>query len=853
MRRKQVNILENDCFVIDYDDTISIKEARERFKDYEYVLYTSHRHLHDGKTEKFRVIIPFTTPIPAGRNIDICGNIIKEGEWYEIRDSLKHLAGPCDNTSLNPNTIYNLPSCPSERADKSFSEHHKGEPLDWTQLERVKPVETSSVNTPSCNKNTPIDFLEPDTILQTRNGPIKISEVTGKIEGVVCPNPEHDDRIGSEFARKVEHSGNIFVHCKKCNRNFFMRNPNIISLHGIRYRNERSKRLDEQYQQQLRQSLLLDDLFDQHEDIKIFEDPKDRELVKKELDSIKKLIDKDVGYTKGTSYPVTKDLHTRRYKSHIIYMTEGAGKSRLVLDMALDGQKIIFACKSWEQVESKYKEYQEAGVKGNFNVKIVRSKDAKARSRFSTKVIRDEQTHPFIPAKILDEETVEAFIKNNPDLSPEFIRLSWQFFDADKLSFEHIPYHHIDGPDSMFEDEISPSLEDNNTRIIVTTFEQLRIHKLKNVYIPKDWLIWFDDPDIMDVVDIEPYDTDKWEELPDDEIDNKTKDVNGKTYFTRNLYQSLGYSLKDYKCIYTTTEIITRQGIELMMKSRQEDFITHDKMYNISGGEITILGTEMVRKRYDGVIPLLARRLTKMDHPTRLIADGLSTEINHSNNKGRNDLCKTNLLVELSIPHPNQVRTICDALSLPFRNNRTEVTRSIVLDRLHQAIGRNSGYRWKGFQCVVLVDKSIHKNIIEETRYRIDEENSVIIDRTKTMSRRDSRTSDTVSPIVHEIESLLNNIHAYINDNRKIKPDINSVFDAIKDQDKKLSYSIRLIVALSQLSSVKISKGFTRPDSLQPHQEKYWDIIQWIIDTHVPKTHVDHVNKVIRKTITELG
>jgi len=51
-------------------------------------------------------------------------------------------------------------------------------------------------------------------------------------------------------------------------------------------------------------------------------------------------------------------------------MPEGSGKSRLVLELAKDGKKIIFACKSWEQVESKYKEYLSTGEKEGFNVNL---------------------------------------------------------------------------------------------------------------------------------------------------------------------------------------------------------------------------------------------------------------------------------------------------------------------------------------------------------------------------------------------------------------------------------------------------------------------------------------------------
>lgn len=51
-KRRQINLIENDLLILDYDGDITHSDVRERFQDYEYVYYTSYRHLHDGKTEK---------------------------------------------------------------------------------------------------------------------------------------------------------------------------------------------------------------------------------------------------------------------------------------------------------------------------------------------------------------------------------------------------------------------------------------------------------------------------------------------------------------------------------------------------------------------------------------------------------------------------------------------------------------------------------------------------------------------------------------------------------------------------------------------------------------------------------
>jgi hypothetical protein len=45
------------------------------------------------------------------------------------------------------------------------------------------------------------------------------------------------------------------------------------------------------------------------------------------------------------------------------------------------------------------------------------------------------------------------------------------------------------------------------------------------------------------------------------------------------------------------------------MLRRQEEYQVHDGMDDIARGKITILGTRKVRKKVDGIIPLIARRL----------------------------------------------------------------------------------------------------------------------------------------------------------------------------------------------------------------------------------------------------
>jgi hypothetical protein len=167
---------------------------------------------------------------------------------------------------------------------------------------------------------------------------------------------------------------------------------------------------------------------------------------------------------------------------------------------------------------------------------------------------------------------------------------------------------------------------------------------------------------------------------------------------------------------------------------------------------------------------------------------------------------------------------------------------------MHQAIGRNSGYRYKGYQCVVLVDKQVHRYMIEDTRYMIDRDNSVIIDRTKKMGKTDTRTRRSASPIVQEVEYLLNNLNNYISDKRKVKPDIKYVLGEIKDNSDRLTYIIRLLTSLKEMSGVR----FGTDQAINRVQEDYLHIGNWILETWVPEETRDSVLRKIYKDDEDL-
>lgn len=63
IRRCKGNVVAINGIVLDIDDNYTIDQAKELFKDIEYVLYTTFRHTPEK--HKFRIVIPFSQPLLA--------------------------------------------------------------------------------------------------------------------------------------------------------------------------------------------------------------------------------------------------------------------------------------------------------------------------------------------------------------------------------------------------------------------------------------------------------------------------------------------------------------------------------------------------------------------------------------------------------------------------------------------------------------------------------------------------------------------------------------------------------------------------------------------------------------------
>ena len=821
VRRTKKNVIELELLILDYDGGMSLDDAKEHFKAYEYVGYTSYNHLADNKTHKFRLVFPLSCPIPVQKT---SSEIVI---YEELSSSIEHFAPRCDQVVLNPTQAYFWPSAPAERISVSQVWTNKGEVVDWKKWEVNKPdqnILTKSQSEEKVNGKLSKN-LNPHQIFKHKKGSVTANEVQGIIQNVSCPF--HVDKRGSEFLIRYVDSDVVVFYCRQCGT--YALPPK-----------KQSNILDEGEGTSVESGIYYGHTFVDHED---------RKPMMEFLNKTKKIILSDKGYTSpSTSASGFKPIYN--YKSHVLYLPEGSGKSRLALSFLEEERKetysagyivmrrpqMIFACKSWKQAEEQYASFLPKIEAMGRKAKISRSFEGYINKRFKTKLSRQSAKRNFEIGDINETESKAEIKRKNPELTDRFISLSWHMLKEATYRFSEIAVY-----DDLYLDEYKTSddpdhANDDRLAIIFTTFAQLRLVKRKKDHIPLHWIIWFDDPDVDELMDIKPANTIKHKSTSDDNLfsfditEIEQREINGTLYDIRPADTSFGVSYPNHRSIYTTTEKVTLRLIEHVFNRRKEAYQIHGERHRVTGGRITILGTQAVYKKSDALIPLMMRRLsTRLKKDRLLIADGIPADFNHSTNKGRNDLNKQHIVIELSQPHPDSIKTICDALGLDFNVHRDEISKETMLDKMHQAIGRNSGYRTAGFECVVLVDKNKHDYLLKECSYSFDGDNSVIIDRTEKMSRKDTRTTETATPTVKEIERFLNNINTYIDDFRKVKPDIEYVLTTIEDQNKQFNYLIRLLVALTTHSKVRFDLTLSEIPQ-NSHSKKVWELGQWILN-----------------------
>lgn len=122
IKRCKDNVKEIYALLLDVDGTKTIAEAEALWGEYEYFIYSTHRH-HTKETnyvDKFRIVMPLATPMTAE-------------EFTSRRDAMIEYFG-VDKASFTISQAFYLPSCSSENQAHAFARVNPGVRFDGLQF-----------------------------------------------------------------------------------------------------------------------------------------------------------------------------------------------------------------------------------------------------------------------------------------------------------------------------------------------------------------------------------------------------------------------------------------------------------------------------------------------------------------------------------------------------------------------------------------------------------------------------------------------------------------------------------------------------------------------------------------------
>lgn len=483
----------------------------------------------------------------------------------------------------------------------------------------------------------------------------------------------------------------------------------------------------------------------------------------------------------------------------LLYAFEGFGKSYLATMFCKKrGKKVLFASISNTQAAEQAEGFREQGL----NVQFIAGQEYLMRSLYGIQPESKNNNNPWEGASI-DKEATEL----------KLLESGWTKAKIDE----------------MWEATKSPD-PDWSHDIICTTSRRVsswgKIQKMKSFMerltddkkiIPRDTVVFYDDPDVGDFMSYAPW-KDEYNELF---IDNKKvarKDINDRSYAIRPDKYMVGYGLYDVNVIFTTTELLTSA---LIKRQYGESNVYSPKLMpdeKMNAGDITMIKSELARKKNDGFLTPMIKRLKKENYDIELIGDGVGSNINMVNNKGQNGLVDKDTIVKVSMPNPYKVTHFLDELGWD-KGERNQVAQLIALDTVQQAIGRNSGYRWSDRQdndrqCVVVCEPQLFNVLIKRMRYYV----KTVLDNPIVGVKREYRTLRDA--VVWYIENM--NRYVISGLDKEKKAFINDVKSLMNDGD--YSFKVQKVIVLDRILNSLNERASNKKISLE-YRKKFADVI----------------------------
>ena len=782
-QRKGDNIVEVTGLLIDYDNESLLQErwsmdaVAERFKEYTYLMYSSHSYWKNAAIERFRLVLPFAKPItiqsldedwrpyvPAMKKFigyEDATDLPEEMQYpdEETGSLVKRDKSAIDKQSFNPVQGYFLPSCPSGKS--VIYRKNQAAFLDPSTFERTeRPLGDRNV------LEVPADAVRGgegrviretfDVLSWLKANNLYVKPMAAGKHSIICPwYHEHTKAAKSGAVLfPAEHGPLPNIYCQH--------NHNVSTW----------KLIKEQGDEAIRSYCLTrpsDDYGD--EVLKILrrhrERPAESEDVKRKI----LLDDLFPGFADEPVQPFTRDERAKLIRKKcldkklpkdnnitLLYAFEGFGKSYYAYLLATEKKtKVLFASMSNEQASEQADSFRALGLR----VQFIPGREFLLRQQYKVEIQHQEASHPWDIERLAESPT-KRWMKENQKLSDQQIEKIWQDTEAPAPDWDD---HDI--VCTTIARTMAYSKIQRDRFVGMWTFGR----KGEMVYagdhirdedrvIPGDVVVFFDDPDKEFFTWYKPYNPKFLERkkerqakraaagkltvveaenaedraaidpvVPDqmyfDHTTIKIEKINNRDYFVRPEHLVLGYALEGNRLVFTTTEELTRKLILYMYPDVYEPKLMPDQ--KMIAGEVTMIKTNIVGSNRDGFLPPIVNRLQSEGYKFHYIADGQGTVVNLVNNKGQNIFADKDTVIEISEPHGDLVTRFIDELHDHGweESDRNAMKVVLALDALQQAIGRNSGYRWSDQEkhaqrrCIVLCEPKLHKVLIKGMRYYV--------------------------------------------------------------------------------------------------------------------------------------
>lgn len=207
IRRCKDNVDKVFMLPLDFDGDVTLEEAIERFRDYQYFAYTSYGHMTDQKEGKdaFRMFIPFKGPLTVD-------------QYYKRRNAFRVFTGG-DSSSVDIARGFYIPSHQAGRPHH-YIWSNKGKELDALAFEEdeipeVKPPVIMKTGVSAAEKRGKILWDTLDVVALFQQLGLYRKHLHGDTHEVVCPWV-HEHSQGNDKGTVIFTSGGNKKAAFKC-------------------------------------------------------------------------------------------------------------------------------------------------------------------------------------------------------------------------------------------------------------------------------------------------------------------------------------------------------------------------------------------------------------------------------------------------------------------------------------------------------------------------------------------------------------------------------------------------------------------------------------------------------------